>query len=182
MRVQLDRGPHDLVVALVAPHDVDAHRDRLVGLVGDDDALADLRAAGAVLGGVIGLDRRRGLALLGRLGLLARAVTAPLGGVVLAALLALRGPLLGGARRTRRGAARAAALLELLAARLRGRSLSRRSLLRRGLGRLGRLGDCLASLVTAVGFADARVSCLFGGLSHCHSLQQWWSLGGRSRA
>ena len=45
------------MVALVAPHDVDAHGDRLVGLVGDDDALAHLRAAGAVLGRVIGLGR-----------------------------------------------------------------------------------------------------------------------------
>src|SRR5215204_3777419 len=43
------RGAHDLPVAPVAAGDVDAHDDRLVGLVGDDDALADLGAAGTVL-------------------------------------------------------------------------------------------------------------------------------------
>ena len=40
---------HDLRVAAVAARDVDAHGDRLVGLVGDDDALTDLLRAGAVL-------------------------------------------------------------------------------------------------------------------------------------
>ena len=67
--VQLDRGAHDLVVALVAPHHVDAHGDRLVGLVGDDDALAHLRAAGAVLGSVLRLGRRAAPRALGLLGL-----------------------------------------------------------------------------------------------------------------
>ena len=100
--VQLDRGAHDLVVALVAPHDVDAHGDRLVGLVGDDDALAHLRAAGAVLGRVVGLGAGCALRALGLLGLGARAVAAPLGGGVLAARLAL------GARAPRACAGRAA--------------------------------------------------------------------------
>ena len=44
--VQRRRGAHDLVVAPVAPRDVDAHGDRLVGLVGDDHAGAHLRRAG----------------------------------------------------------------------------------------------------------------------------------------
>ena len=35
--VQRLRGAHDLLVAAVAPGDVDPHGDRLVGLVGDDD-------------------------------------------------------------------------------------------------------------------------------------------------
>ena len=47
--VQRARGAHDLLVAAVAPGDVDPHGDRLVGLVGDDDALADLLGAGDVL-------------------------------------------------------------------------------------------------------------------------------------
>ena len=50
--VQRGRRAHDLLVAPVAAGDVDADGDRLVGLVGDDDALAHLRAAGAVLGRV----------------------------------------------------------------------------------------------------------------------------------
>src|SRR6478609_5809841 len=34
------RAAHDLLVAAVAPRDFDAHGDRLLGLVRDDDALA----------------------------------------------------------------------------------------------------------------------------------------------
>src|SRR4029079_2770603 len=93
--VQLDRGAHDLVVALVALDHVDADGDRLVGLVGDDDALAHLGAAGAVLGRLVGLGRRLALAQLRLLRLQPRAVATPLGGGVLALGLALGGALLG---------------------------------------------------------------------------------------
>src|SRR5437763_10317466 len=47
--VQRARGAHDLLVAPMAPSHVDAHGDRLVRLVRDDDALAGLLTAGAVL-------------------------------------------------------------------------------------------------------------------------------------
>ena len=145
------------MVAPVALHDVDAHGDRLVGLVGDDDALADLRAAGAVLGRVVGLDRGLALAQLGLLGLQARAVATPLGGGVRTALLALGVALLGGALRALRGGALGPAGLELLAARLRsGLGLGRRSFLRGGLGRLS-LGG--------LGRLGRLFGCLFGGLS-----------------
>ena len=60
VRVQRARGAHDLLVAAVAPGDVDPHGDRLVGLVGDDDALARLLLAGAVLA----RRRRLGAAVL----------------------------------------------------------------------------------------------------------------------
>src|SRR5688500_16837652 len=180
MGVQLDRGAHDLVVALVAPDHVDADGDRLVGLVGDDDALAHLRAAGTVLGRVVGLGRGLRRALLGLLGLGARAVAAPLGGGVLAARLALGLALLW-RRLAARLAARGTALLEALATGRRGRSG------RLGLGRLGGLrrsacarrrsrlgiggagpGGIPAGLL---GVLDLVVEVLgiLGGLSHCRS-------------
>ena len=56
----VDDGADDLLVDAVPARDVDAHGDRLVGLVGDHDALADLRAAGPVLGG-LGRAGRAGL-------------------------------------------------------------------------------------------------------------------------
>src|SRR2546430_1800144 len=57
MSMQHARGADDLLVAPVAPRHVDPHRDRLVGLIGDDHALARLLTARAVLA------RRRGLDL-----------------------------------------------------------------------------------------------------------------------
>src|SRR5262249_30189041 len=141
VRVQLDRRPQDLVVALVALDNVDRHGDRLLALLGDDDALAHLRAAGTVLGGLLLLTRRRGLAGLGLLGLDPGAVRATLLGEGGAALAALGVPLLGRARLALAGRhlALGALGLELLAARrarLRG-SLLRR-LLSRGLFSLSR--------------------------------------------
>src|SRR3712207_4733863 len=59
VRVQRRRRPDDLLVAPVAARGVDAHGDGLVGLVGDDDALAHLRAAGR------GVPRRGRLGDLG---------------------------------------------------------------------------------------------------------------------
>src|SRR4051794_23706596 len=94
--VQRRRRAHDLLVAAVPPGALDAHGDRLVGLVGDDAALAHLRAAGG-LGD--GLRRRRGRAL-GALGLLLGAAAGALCGQLLAALLALGLALLGRARGT----------------------------------------------------------------------------------
>src|SRR5688572_25146167 len=94
---ELDRRPHDLVVALVALHHVDRHGDRLLALVGDDDALAHLRAARPVLGREIGLARRRRLALLSALGLLLLAVGPALLGQRGPPLAPLRLALLGGA-------------------------------------------------------------------------------------
>src|SRR5207253_1053548 len=130
-----------LVVAPVAPHDLEPDRDRLVGLVGDDDALADLLVA-------------RGLDLLGgdRLGLrLGGATLLELGAVAAAGsglALALLGALLGRAGPTRAalgdrdGAAGRAALLGRLGCDgLGGRGLGGRrggsGLLRRGNGLLG---------------------------------------------
>src|SRR4051794_1869488 len=55
--VQRRRRADDLLVALMTARGLDAHGDRLVGLVGDDAALAHL---GAALGAGDGL-RRRGL-------------------------------------------------------------------------------------------------------------------------
>src|SRR5947209_5283260 len=77
MRVQRARGPDDLLVAAVAPGHVDPHGDRLVGLVGDDHALAGLLAARLMLA------RWRRLTVVG------------LGAVLLALALALRAPGLG---------------------------------------------------------------------------------------
>src|SRR5688500_3891067 len=94
--VQLDRRAHDLVVALVAPDHVDADGDGLLAGVGDDDALAHARAAGAVLRRVGGLGRGLRLAGLGALGLRAGAVGAALLRVELAALAALGLTLLDG--------------------------------------------------------------------------------------
>src|SRR6186997_71813 len=79
------RGAHDLAVAPVALGDVDADRDRLVRLVGDDLAKADLRRAGAVVGGRRALALRRLLRALllpaptARRGLLAAYLQALLG-------------------------------------------------------------------------------------------------------
>src|SRR4051794_5383499 len=74
--------------------DVDTHRDRLVGLVGDHDAEALLRGAGTVVGRPRRLRRAEGAGLrLGGAVLLAtlRAVAGPRGGLGLARL----GTLLG---------------------------------------------------------------------------------------
>src|SRR5262249_59977123 len=90
--VQRRRAAEDLVVALVPARDVHAHDQRLVGLVGDDDALADLGAAGPVLGRVllrIGPAHPRG-AGLGALDLLLGAVGRALAGRALAGGLAPR--------------------------------------------------------------------------------------------
>src|SRR6185437_10299906 len=83
----------------VAAGDVDAHRDRLVRLGGDDDALAHARSAGTMLRR---LERRRGLArTAGALLALLGAVRATARGELGAALLALGHALLGRALRTR---------------------------------------------------------------------------------
>ena len=97
--VQLRRGAHDLAVAPVAAGDVDAHDDRLVGLVGDDDALAHLR-------------RGRGRARARRRARARARPCAPLGGLRLRALRGRRGaawPSGRGARGARRRAPRASA-------------------------------------------------------------------------
>src|SRR5687767_9216004 len=131
VRVELDRRPHDLVVALVALDHVDRHGDGLLALVGDDDALAHLRPARPVLGGVHLLGRRGGLAGVGLLGLGPLPVGAALLGDRGAALTALGVALLGRARLAAAGDGLplGALGLELLAA---GRARLRRSL------RLGR--------------------------------------------
>src|SRR4051794_437372 len=90
--VQGVRGAHDLVVAAVAASHVDAHGDRLVGLVGDDYALTDL------LDPRHALARGRGLAARSRrLGLGAGAARGPQLGLLAALGLALLLALLGGA-------------------------------------------------------------------------------------
>src|SRR4051794_16970163 len=43
VRAQGARAADDLLVGRMAAGDIDSHRDRLLRLVGDDDALADLR-------------------------------------------------------------------------------------------------------------------------------------------
>src|SRR4029079_7358506 len=101
MRVHGARAAHDLLVAAVAPRDFDPDRDRLGGLVGDDDALAYAALA---------LDRRvhrrerlrrgRGRAALGRFLAFADAARAALDGLLAALLLALGVAILGGTRRT----------------------------------------------------------------------------------
>src|SRR5690348_11300146 len=113
------RRAQDLVVAAVAADHVQADDDRLLALVRHHDALAHLRAAGAVLGGVVRLGGRLALAPLGVLGLDAGAVGAALGGLALALGEALGVTLLGRARRAlaRLDAALGALGLELLAAR-----------------------------------------------------------------
>src|ERR1700754_2690086 len=50
VRVQRARLADDLLVSAVAAGDFDLHRDRLVALVGDDDALPHLRRVGVALG------------------------------------------------------------------------------------------------------------------------------------
>src|SRR5262245_46273841 len=50
VRVQPARAADDLLVGPVPAGDFDPHRDRLVALVGDDDALAHLRRVGVALG------------------------------------------------------------------------------------------------------------------------------------
>src|SRR5439155_889803 len=62
------RRAHDLLVETVTAGDVDAHRDRLVGLVGDDPAQTLLRAA---RGRLVHGERRLGGRGRGRLGPLA---------------------------------------------------------------------------------------------------------------
>src|SRR4051794_22449856 len=96
--VQRRGRAHDLLVAAVPARVLDAHGDRLDGLVGDDGADADLRAAGRRL---VDGERRlvrlagRGLALLALLDPAALA----LGGLALALGDAVGLALLGGARR-----------------------------------------------------------------------------------
>src|SRR6202020_1309798 len=58
--VQRVRGADDLLVAAVAPSRVDPHGDRLVGLVGDHDALTRLLATGPVLARKLVLGHRAG--------------------------------------------------------------------------------------------------------------------------
>src|SRR3954447_22375915 len=94
--VELRRGAQDLPVAPVAAGGVDAHDDRLVGLVRDDDALAHLGAARAVLGRDVGLGRGLVLAGCGCLRLRALAVVAAQLGLVRAGGEALGVALLGG--------------------------------------------------------------------------------------
>src|SRR5882757_7261616 len=50
VRVQRARAADDLLVGAVAAGDFDLHGDRLVALVGDDDALPDLGRVGVALG------------------------------------------------------------------------------------------------------------------------------------
>src|SRR4051812_19845448 len=95
--MQRRRRAHDLLVAAVTAGDLDAHGDRLVGLVGDDAALARLRTARG-----LGVDRdrrlgRRRLGLLGLLAFLDAPATALLG-LALALGEALGLTLLGRAR------------------------------------------------------------------------------------
>src|SRR5262249_20963257 len=78
--VQRARAADDLLVSRVTAGDVDADGDRLVALAGDDDALANLRRVGLVLG--------RGGAGAGLVSCLG-------GGALLAAQVGLRLALLG---------------------------------------------------------------------------------------
>src|SRR5918992_1371775 len=92
--VQRGAGPDDLLVHAVLAGDVDADRDRLVGLVGDDDALAHLELAARLGLGSGGL----GLGLAGA----ALAHLLPIGtampGLALTALEPLLSTLLGRTR------------------------------------------------------------------------------------
>src|SRR5688572_22050629 len=80
--VERRRGADDLLVDAVTPGDVDPHRDRLVGPVGNHDALAHARTAGAVLGLRERLGLRAGTAALAG----ALAPAAALGRLLLALL------------------------------------------------------------------------------------------------
>src|SRR3954451_3204906 len=115
--VQRRARAHDLLVAAVPARGLDADGDGLVGLVGDDAALAHLLAPGRPGDGL----GRRGLRALGALGLLLGAAARALGGELLAALVAGGLALLGRARLAlgRLGVARGGALL-LLGALRRG--------------------------------------------------------------
>src|SRR5687767_8731171 len=61
MGVEHLRAADHLLVGRVAPGALDPDGDRLVALVGDDDALADLRVAGDALGLRRAVSRRNGL-------------------------------------------------------------------------------------------------------------------------
>src|SRR6185312_10136144 len=93
---------HDLLVAAMAARDVDSHGDRLLGLVGDDDALA--HAAAALDWRVDGrqrLGRRRSRPALGGFGAFLQAPCAPALGLALALGHPFCVTLLGAARRPR---------------------------------------------------------------------------------
>src|SRR5688572_19362181 len=90
VRVQRRRGADDLLVHPVLSGRVDPDRDGLVGLVGDDDALAHLQVALRVLDrGLLGRLRRRARLTRAALALLQPVGTAllGLGGTPLGALL-----------------------------------------------------------------------------------------------
>src|SRR4051812_45051915 len=109
--------------------DVDAHDDRLLGLVGHDDALADLRAARAVLARRLVVRRGRVGTGRGALGLELGAIGAAVAGVALAVRLALGEALFERLRpRGRLRLRRALGGVALLAgpAGVAGRSLGRR--------------------------------------------------------
>src|SRR4051794_15950566 len=155
MDVQRHRAAQDLVIALVPARDVHAHDERLVGLVGDHDALAHLGLARPVLGSVIGLLHGRGGACFGPLGLELGAVRAALTRVALAVGLALGQTLFERARPAGRlGLGGPGGGVALAAG---GRVLG-------GGGFGGR--TCLAALVTAADFVGARR----GGLDLLHVL------------
>src|SRR3954462_7280607 len=132
------RGAHDLAVAPMALGDVDADRDRLVRLVGDDLAEAHLRRAGAVVGGRRAPTLRRLLRplLLPAAGARAGPLRRLLRALLLAAAAAPRG-LLPAQLEAPLGRGRAAAAT--LRAR-RDAPLLRRPRARRGPGGDGRAG------------------------------------------
>src|SRR6185312_2399782 len=136
VRVHRARAADDLLVAAVAPRDVDPHRDRLLGLVGDDDALADAaRTFDRRVHGRQRLTRGLGRAAGRRFLLFRSAARAALDGLLAARLEPFGVAILGRALRARLAAVgRAGAAATLLRGELLGR------LLRDGRGRIRSLG------------------------------------------
>ena len=130
------RPADDLLVAAMAPDDVDPDGDRLVGLVGDDGAELDLLRPGDAVGG------RRALAGLSALAALRGADAAPLGRLGGTLGRALGGAVLGRALRLGfAGVKRALTLAQLLGAqRLLGLGRAHRRPAPRGSARGSLLG------------------------------------------
>src|ERR1019366_882832 len=173
VRVQGARAAHDLLVAAVAAGDVDAHGDRLGGLVGDHHALAPPPGA---------LDRcvdrsqrlrgRRGGAALYGLGPFLQTTGTTAHGLAPPLGPALRVALLGGARRLGLAGVLGARLAAALLGRQLNLGLARLGLClgeRLGRGVLGLLGRIRGLLLGGVGLRGLGLRGLgLGGV--CWSL------------